>query len=75
MEIFYKFSLEKNENENEIAYLKDMLNNIFKILEVILDKNKKNALLPLQKEKSFYESLRLFMEKIDKFFIMIMKVY
>ena len=68
MEIFYKFSLEKNENENEIAYLKDMLNNIFKILEVIFVKKKKNALLPLQKEKSFYESLRLFMEKIDKIF-------
>ena len=60
-EIFYKFSLE----EHDINYLKELFNNIFKLLEVIFMNRKKNAILPIKKETTFFESLQLFMEKID----------
>lgn len=61
-EIFYKFSLE----ESDINYLKNMFNNLFKLIEVVLVKREKNSLLPIKKETSFFGSLQLFMEKIDK---------
>ena len=60
-EIFYKFSLE----EHDINFLKELFNNLFKLLEIIFINRKKNAILPLKKEITFFETLQLFMEKID----------
>ena len=60
-EIFYKFTLE----EKDTNLLKDIFNKLFNLLEVIFIDRKKNALLPLKKENSFFETLQLFMEKID----------
>ena len=60
-EIFYKFSLE----ENDINFLKSIFNNLFRLLEITFYEKIKNCLLPLKKETSFFESMRLFMEKID----------
>ena len=60
-EIFYKFSLKDQDN----VLLKEIFNNLFKLLEVIFINRRKNAILPLKKEITFFDSLQLFMEKID----------
>ena len=63
-EIFYKFTLV----EKDTNLLKDIFNKLFNILEVIFIERKKNALLPIKKEISFFETLQLFMEKIDSIY-------
>ena len=60
-EIFYKFSLE----ENNFELIKQLLTKLFKLLEVVFYDKRKNSLLPLRKETTFFESLQLFLEKID----------
>ena len=60
-EIFYKFSLEENNFELE----KNIFTKLFKLLEIVFYDKIKNSLLPLRKETSFFESLQLFLEKID----------
>ena len=63
-EIFYKLSLE----DFDINILKNLFNTLFSILETIFSNRIKNALLPLKSELSFFESLQLFMQKIDSKF-------
>ena len=60
-EIFYKFSLE----ENNINYLKEIFNKLFHLLEIIFIDRKKNAICPMKKEILFFDTIQLFMEKID----------
>ena len=60
-EIFYKFSLE----ENNFELVKNIFTKLFKLLEIVFYDKIKNSLLPLRKETSFFESLQLFLEKID----------
>ena len=62
-EIFYKISI--NEKNVDEEYLKNVFNNLFDILKVVFIKRRKNALLPLKKEFLFFETLQLFLEKID----------
>ena len=62
-EIFYKYSID--DKNNDIEFLKIIFNNLFYILQVIFMTRKKNALLPLKKEFLFFETLQLFLEKID----------
>lgn len=63
-EIFYKLSLEAH----DINFLRKLFNTLFGILEVVFNNRIKNALLPLKNELSFFESLQLFMTKIDSKF-------
>ena len=62
-EIFYKYSInEKNIDEH---FLKNIFSNLFDILKIVFIKRRKNALIPLKKEYLFFETLQLFLEKID----------
>ena len=61
LEIFYKFSLE----DNNIEFIKNLFTKLFKLLEIVFYNKQKNSLLSLRKETFFFESLQLFLEKID----------
>ena len=63
-EIFYKLSMK----DYDINILKNLFNTLFGILEIVFNNRIKNALLPLKNEISFFESLQLFMQKIDSKF-------
>ena len=67
-EILYKFSQEVKDKEYELK-IKDVLKNLFELLEIIFINNEKNCMDAYYNNIYFFESLQLFLENIDgKFF-------
>ena len=66
-EIFYKFTLNAKNRYENINDLITIFNKLFKLLETVFAKDK-NCKIPLQKDIHFFNTLQIFMEKIDENF-------
>ena len=64
-EIFYKFTLNEDNTKEIYDELIFIFNKLFKLLEMVFTKEK-NCKIPFEKDIHFFDTLQIFMEKIDE---------